>query len=305
MASSSTPLLADPSERPTTSSSYGSVSPIEPTSRTSLLSRIPKIPSLPTLQFTYRPSFTYKPSFRRPRLTFNTSRFTPSLPYTTTFHPTLHIRTFAFLLLLPSFILFTLLGPAYAPVIVFLSFALARQLFILIAHFSANIVIIRIEVVHSKLKAASDKAQEKWVKRSVAAGVDGVILLGLLVTLAVVAKGVDVCGNGCQVAEAGVVLGFLGFGLLLISVPDFGNPELVTMGVTIEKPVTGILKLGASLEFGEAEESEEFEEGSASVVKESMSIFGAYINTPPELAATVVPIVFAAIIGRLVTKAAS
>lgn len=91
-------------------------------------------------------------------------------------------------------------------------------------------------------------------------GVDAVVLVGLLVTLAVVAKGVD----GCGLAKAGVILGFIGFGLLLISVPDFGNPELVTMGVSIEKPVTGILKLATSLDFGEAEESEEFEEGSSS-----------------------------------------
>ncbi|KAK0122425.1 hypothetical protein ONS95_010661 [Cadophora gregata] len=259
MASSNSPLLAD---RPTTSSSYGSQYQTEPDEQTSLLSRIPKIPSLPTLKF------NYKPNFKRPNLNinFNTSRFTPTLPFTSTFHPTLHLRTAAFILLLPSFILFTLLGPAFSPVIVFLSFALARQLFILIAHFSANIVIIRIEVVHSRLKAASDKAREKWVKRSVAAGVDGVVLVGLLVTLAVVTKGVDVCGSGCKIEEAGVVLGFLGFGLLLISVPDFGNPELVTMVVSIEKPVTGILKLATSLDFGEAEaeESEECEEGGSS-----------------------------------------
>ncbi|PVH80921.1 hypothetical protein DL98DRAFT_654370 [Cadophora sp. DSE1049] len=264
MASSNSPLLAD---RPTTSSSYGSQYETEPTERTSLLSRIPKIPSLPALKFNYRPSFTYRPNFHRPNLniSFNTSRFLPTLPFTTTFHPTLHIRSLAFILLLPSFILFTLLGPAFSPVIVFLSFALARQLFILFALKCANIVIIRIEVVHSRLKKASDKAQEKWVKRSVAAGVDAVVLVGLLVTLAVVAKGVDVCGaGGCKVAEAGVILGFMGFGLLLISVPDFGNPELVTMGVSIEKPLTGILKLATSLEFGEAEESGEYEEGSSS-----------------------------------------
>jgi len=118
--------------------------------------------------------------------------------------------------------------------------------------------------VHSRLKRASEVAREKWAKRSVAVAVDGVILLGLLVTLAVVAKGVDRCGRGCEVAEAGVILGFMGFGLLLISVPDFGNPELVTMGVSIEKPVTGILQLATSLKFGEAEESEDYEEGSSS-----------------------------------------
>ena len=36
------------------------------------------------------------------------------------------------------------------------------------------------------------------------------------------------------------------------------------MGVSIEKPITGVLKLGTSLEFGEEEESEEYEEGSSS-----------------------------------------
>lgn len=45
-------------------------------------------------------------------------------------------------------------------------------------------------------------------------------------------------------------------GLLLISIPDFGNPELVNMGLSIEKPANGILKWATSLEFGEAEEEE-------------------------------------------------
>jgi len=36
------------------------------------------------------------------------------------------------------------------------------------------------------------------------------------------------------------------------------------MGVSIEKPVTGILQLATSLKFGEAEESEDYEEGSSS-----------------------------------------
>lgn len=53
-------------------------------------------------------------------------------------------------------------------------------------------------------------------------------------------------------------------GLLLISILDFGNPQLVTMGLSIQRPVTGILKLATSLEFGEAEETEEFEESGAS-----------------------------------------
>ncbi len=64
--------------------------------------------------------------------------------------------------------------------------------------------------MNPRLREVRAKGQEKWIKRGIALGVDGGILVGLLVTLSLVAWGVDHCGGGCQVAEAGAVLGFLG-----------------------------------------------------------------------------------------------
>lgn len=116
---------------------------------------------------------------------------------------------------------------------------------------------IRIEVVHARLKGVSERAQERWIKRGFGAAVDGVVLVGLLVCLGLVAGEVNKCSGNCQIQEAGVILGFLGFGLLLISVFDFGNPELVQLGISIEKSGSGILKLGTSLEFGEEDEEQE------------------------------------------------
>lgn len=59
------------------------------------------------------------------------------------------------------------------------------------ALFGSQILVIHIEIVHHGLKAASAKAQEKWIKRGVAVFVDGVIALGLLVMLNLVAKEFD------------------------------------------------------------------------------------------------------------------
>ena len=46
-------------------------------------------------------------------------------------------------------------------------------------------------------------------------------------------------------------------GLLLLSVPDFGNPNLVVMAITVEKPVAGVVKLATSVLYGEPDEIEE------------------------------------------------
>lgn len=79
-------------------------------------------------------------------------------------------------------------------------------------------MVIRIEVVHIRLKNATKAAeQEKWIKKGVNAFIDGVILLGLLVSLALAAHKVKNCwsgrgpyrGHGCGVLEAAVILGFL------------------------------------------------------------------------------------------------
>lgn len=140
----------------------------------------------------------------------------PTRPLSTTFSPTLVTRSLALLLAIPSFIIFIVFGPSFAPSIVFLSFAIFRQLVVLGSYFGSQIVVIHIEVVHEGWKAASAKAQEKWIKRSIAAVIDGVILLGLLVTLAVVAHKVDVDHRDYTHPEvrpasvtAAVILGFL------------------------------------------------------------------------------------------------
>jgi len=46
-------------------------------------------------------------------------------------------------------------------------------------------------------------------------------------------------------------------GLLLLSVPDFGNPNLVTMAIAVEKPVAGVVKLATSVLYGEPDETED------------------------------------------------
>lgn len=45
--------------------------------------------------------------------------------------------------------------------------------------------------------------------------------------------------------------------LLLISVPDFGNPSLVTLAVTVEKPAKGLYKLATSVLHGEPDDEED------------------------------------------------
>ena len=46
-------------------------------------------------------------------------------------------------------------------------------------------------------------------------------------------------------------------GLLLLSVSDFGNPNLVTLAIAVEKPVAGVVKLATSVLYGEPDETEE------------------------------------------------
>lgn len=73
-------------------------------------------------------------------------------------------------------------------------------------------MVIRIEVVHHRLKNVSRAAeQEKWIIKGINAFIDGVILLGLLVSLALVASKLKNCwrGTGCGLLEAAVILGFL------------------------------------------------------------------------------------------------
>ncbi|KAE8442405.1 hypothetical protein EG329_003363 [Mollisiaceae sp. DMI_Dod_QoI] len=184
----------------------------------------------------------------------------PTRPFSTTFNPTLLLRSLALILSLPAFIIFIVHGPHYAAAITFLSFALARQVVVLGSHFGSQVVVVRIEVVHPRLKGVSARAQETWIKRGIAAVIDGGILLGMLVSLSLVAHEVDQCRGSCYLpasVTAAVILGFIAFGLLLLSVPDFGNPESLAMAVAVEKPIDGVLRLATSVVFGEPEETED------------------------------------------------
>ncbi len=94
----------------------------------------------------------------------------------------------------------------------FLSLAIARQAVVLGSHFGSRIVSIKIEVVHPTLRSVSAKAQDTWIKKTVPAVTDGVILLGLLVSLSLVAHEVDVCQGACHLPvslTAAVILGFI------------------------------------------------------------------------------------------------
>ncbi|KAG0649189.1 hypothetical protein D0Z07_4554 [Hyphodiscus hymeniophilus] len=180
-------------------------------------------------------------------------------PFATSVHPTLYTRGLALILAIPAFILFVVHGPYFAPAIVFLSFAIARQLVVLISHFGSQIVVIHIEVVHHRLKSVSARAQERWIKKSAALAVDGVILLGMLVTLSMVAHNVAIWHYAYSwrpLVTAAVVLGFLVFGLLLISAPDFGYPRSVDLTMVVERPASGQIKFATSVQFGEPEDSE-------------------------------------------------
>ena len=46
-------------------------------------------------------------------------------------------------------------------------------------------------------------------------------------------------------------------GLLFISAPDFGSPRTVTLAVAVEKPASGLIKFGTSVQFGEPEDVDE------------------------------------------------
>jgi formate/nitrite transporter FocA (FNT family) len=133
----------------------------------------------------------------------------PTRPFATSFCPTLFLRGLALIVAIPAFIIFIVEGPSYSPSIVFLSFAIARQLVVLGSHFGSQIMVVHIEIVHPKWKSVSAKAQEKWIKKTVAGAFDAGILLGLLVSLAIVAHKVDTANRVPQSVTAAVILGFI------------------------------------------------------------------------------------------------
>lgn len=53
------------------------------------------------------------------------------------------------------------------------------------------------------------------------------------------------------------MVAFLLSGLLLLSVPDFGTPNLLALAIAVEKPVDGVVKLATSVVFGEPEDGED------------------------------------------------
>ncbi|TVY33383.1 hypothetical protein LSUB1_G007824 [Lachnellula subtilissima] len=168
----------------------------------------------------------------------------PTRPFSTAFNPTLTTRSLALLLAIPAFIIFAVHGPHYAAPIVFLSFAIARQVAVLGSYFGSGIVVVRFEVVHPSV---SEWAEE--IKKGVAGIIDGVILLGLLISLSVTAHWVDTEYLPATVMHA-VILGFIVFGFLLLSVPDFGNPSLLALAIAVEKPQGGVVRLATNLVFG-------------------------------------------------------
>jgi hypothetical protein len=135
----------------------------------------------------------------------------PTRPFATSFYPTLFTRGLALVLAIPAFIIFIVAGPSYSPSIVFLSFAIARQLVVLGSYFGSQVVVIHIEIVHPRWKSVSARTQEKWIKKSVAGAIDGIILFGLLVTLALVARKIDSHDlyPPPRVVTDAVVLGFI------------------------------------------------------------------------------------------------
>lgn len=70
-------------------------------------------------------------------------------------------------------------------------------------------MVVHIEIVHPKWKSVSAKAQEKWIKKSVAGAFDAAILLGLLISLAIVAHKVDTTNRVPQSVTGAVILGFI------------------------------------------------------------------------------------------------
>ena len=134
----------------------------------------------------------------------------PTRPFATSFCPTIYFRGIALILAIPSFILFVLHGSSFVPSIVFLSFAIARQTVVLVSYFGSQIVVIRIEVVHDGWKAASARAQEIWIMKTVALVIDGVILLGMLVALSVNAHYIVSYPDSWQsTVRDAVILGFI------------------------------------------------------------------------------------------------
>jgi hypothetical protein len=126
-------------------------------------------------------------------------------PFATSFHPTLFNRALSLLLLIPAFIILVSVdGAHFAATIVFLSFAIARQVVVLSRHWGGHLVKVHIEIVHP-----SWKTQERWIMRTVSGAVDGIILIGLLVTLALGAREVAVTSRGLPAVTAAVVLGFI------------------------------------------------------------------------------------------------
>jgi hypothetical protein len=135
----------------------------------------------------------------------------PRRPFSTSFYPTLYTRAIALVLALPAFIIFVVHRPHYTASTVFLSFAIARQIVVLGSHLGSQVIILRIEVVHPKWKGMDAIAQEKWIKRVSGLACDGVVLLGLLVSLAENAREISVCHLGCRPAAVtnAVILGFV------------------------------------------------------------------------------------------------
>jgi phosphoglycerol transferase MdoB-like AlkP superfamily enzyme len=136
----------------------------------------------------------------------------PSRPLVASLLPTLYTRGLALPLATLTLLLFASHAPTFAGAIVFLSFAIARQLYVFAWYFANKIVVIHVKVTDERFKSLLEGEQGAWYQKFVALLVDGVILFGLLLTLTVVARKVAIGyyeDEWQTLATTGVVLGFV------------------------------------------------------------------------------------------------
>ncbi len=71
-------------------------------------------------------------------------------------------------------------------------------------------MVVRVEIVHKHLRAMNVKMREKWIQRISGLICDGVVLLGLLITLAIYARQLAIC-HYCRMPmiKNGLILGFV------------------------------------------------------------------------------------------------
>jgi hypothetical protein len=102
-----------------------------------------------------------------------------------TFHPTVITRLIALVFTFASFMTFIFVGGSDdSPAIVFLSFTIARQLFVLLSHLIGKFVQIHIEINNAALKRTSIvKKADNLRSGAVPLIMDACIIIGLIISL--------------------------------------------------------------------------------------------------------------------------